>query len=86
MMEDKSMLNITVYLFASLRDYAPVSTSAGSFHYKVKAGTSIENLCRELGLPLEECKQAFVNHRRQQWDYLLQEGDRVSLFPPIAGG
>ncbi len=80
------MINVEVYLFASLRQYVPAETSSNSFSYQAKENTSIKDLLEQLGIPPRECKQALVNHSRKDWDYQLQDGDRVALFPPIAGG
>jgi len=80
------MITLEVNLFATLKKYAPEEASYGGFKYRVEKGTTIRELINKLGVPEEECKQAFVNHYRQEWDYQLQEGDRIALFSPVAGG
>ncbi len=80
------MITVEVYLFANLRKYASEDAVSGSFRYRVEEGTTVDDLRRELGVPEEECKQAFINRIRRDWSYKLQEGDRVALFSPIAGG
>ena len=85
-MEGRFLITIYLNLFATLKKYAPPEASRGEFTYQVPPGTTIHDLIKELGIPEEECKQAFINRYRQEWDYELQEGDRVALFSPIAGG
>ena len=80
------MISIEVALFATLRTYNPNGESSELFRMQMPKGTTIADLLKELQIPLGESKQAFVNNRRQQWDYILQEGERVAIFPPIAGG
>jgi sulfur-carrier protein len=80
------MICIEVALFATLRTYNPNGESSELFRMQMPNGTTIADLLNELQIPLGESKQAFVNNRRQQWDYILQEGERVAIFPPIASG
>jgi len=49
-------------------------------------GSTVEDLLRELKIPPRESKQVFVNSLRQEKEYKLQDGERVAIFPPIAGG
>jgi len=80
------MVTVEVHLFANLRKYAPPGSSQGAFTLRLQEGTTLGDLLRELGIPEKEFKQAFVNRLRRGEDYTLQEGDRVALFSPIAGG
>ncbi len=80
------MPRIQVNLFANLRRFNPGGPEAGEFPLEVEAGNTLNDLFRELGVPEEEVKIVFVNNLRRQKDYVLQEGDRVGIFPPVAGG
>ncbi|MDO9534860.1 MAG: MoaD/ThiS family protein [Bacillota bacterium] len=80
------MITIEAALFATLRTYNPNGESSEPFRVQLPEGSTIENLLKKLNIPPGESKQAFVNNRRQEWDYILQEGERVAIFPPIAGG
>ena len=80
------MITIEAALFATLRIYNPKGESSEPFIVQLPEGSTIENLLKELNIPPDESKQAFVNNRRQEWDYILQEGERVAIFPPISGG
>ncbi len=80
------MAQIKVNLFANLRRFNPGGPEAGEFPLEVEEGSTLSDLFRELGVPKEEVKIVFVNNLRRQKDYVLQEGDRVGIFPPVAGG
>ena len=47
---------------------------------------TIEELVKELGLSEDIPKVIIVNDRIAKFDYVLKDGDRVSVFPPLAGG
>ena len=79
-------IKVEVNLFANLRKYAPPESIEGSTTMDLDEGITIDELCRQLEIPPSELKQFFVNHVRRGEDYRLQEGDRVSIFPPVAGG
>jgi len=49
-------------------------------------GARLADLLARLGVPKGEVKTVFVNNRQQDEGYLLRDGDRVALFPPVAGG
>jgi sulfur carrier protein ThiS len=49
-------------------------------------GTTVENLFADLDIPSDSPKITFVNGVHAEPDRVLEEGDRVAVFPPIAGG
>ncbi len=80
------MKEIQITLYATLRKYHPREDGSKPFTLEIEDSLTIEDLLKELSIPREESKQIFVNNRRQDMEYLLQKGDRVAIFPPIAGG
>jgi len=80
------MITIEVVLFATLRKYHPDGASSEPFPMEISPGTTVGNILQELKIPPRESKQVFVNSIRQEKDYEPREGDRVAIFPPIAGG
>ncbi|MGB9722840.1 MAG: MoaD/ThiS family protein [Chloroflexia bacterium] len=80
------MIRVEVRLYATLRKYAPPAPPGTPLSLELPAGTRLGELFARLGIPPEELKTAFVNNRRQEEGYLLRDGDRVALFPPVAGG
>ena len=55
-------------------------------------GSTIDDLCRQLGArfpklaPMRKATLVAVGVEYQGGDYLLNDGDEVSLFPPVQGG
>ena len=77
---------ITVQYFAFFREQAGCSEES----MRVAAHTTgdlFTHLCESGRLPrgLNNCKVA-VNDAMSDWQHPLAEGDRVLLFPPVAGG
>ena len=49
-------------------------------------GDQLARVLEILGMPPEVEKVMLVNGRPAQLDSILNEGDKVVLFPPVAGG
>lgn len=79
-------IEVEVRLYAALRQYHPQVGVGEALVVSLPAGTTLNDLRAHLGLPEDEIKIAFVNNRHQGWNYQLAPGDRVALFPPVAGG
>ena len=79
-------MQVHVKLFASLRSYRPGLGIGEAFPVELPAGATVGELVRQLGLPREEVKLAFVNGRAQPEEYALTAGDDVGIFPPVGGG
>ena len=75
-------INITVKLFATLGQFTPDNSNC----YPVADNTSVAALLAELNVPPQEVKIVFVNSRKADLKTLLNEGDRVGIFPAIGGG
>jgi sulfur-carrier protein len=74
-------MNITIKLFATLRK--------GRFETKnmqIPENTSVEQICRETGIPENEKLIILVNSRHAELDYKLSDGDMLAIFPLIGGG
>ena len=79
-------MKIELNLYASLARY--VSREAGRIPGPIEAaeGTTILQLLRGLDLPMEKVKMIFLNGVHARGEEVLQDGDRVGVFPPVAGG
>jgi len=75
-------LYITLKLFATLRSYAPEQAE----RYAITPGTTVGDVVRELNIPAKDAKLIFINNIRKEHDTLLQDGDRLGIFPPVGGG
>ena len=80
------MKEVEVRLYASLRKYQPNPTSGEAIVIALDDEAKLENLLNELRVPKEAVAIAMVNGNWEKENYLLQDGDRIGFFPPIAGG
>jgi hypothetical protein len=50
------------------------------------AGKTLRQIVTELGVPLDEVSSILVNHRVEQLNYRVQDGDLIQLSVAISGG
>ena len=76
------LITVDLHLFASLH------RSPGGSHkiLELRPRTSVRDVVERLALPEMEIHLVFVNGRVVSLDQMLQDGDRLALFPPIGGG
>ena len=79
------MIRIEVRLFATLRRFAPAA-SGEALSLELPAGSTVHDLVGRLQLPAPEVNKVFINYRAVPDEHVLQEGDRVGIFPLVAGG
>lgn len=79
-------MNVRLFVNAGLRDFVDGYDPAAGLAVDVPEGTTARGLCERVKVPAEKVKLVFVNGRHGDWDAELREGDRITLFPPIAGG
>lgn len=85
-----STLTLTFKLYASLGEYLPPHAENHAVSVTVAAGTSINGLIERFGVPREMAHLPLVNGvfvpPEQRDSDLLNDGDTVAIFPPVAGG
>lgn len=74
-------MEITVKLFATLRDYGPEIQKMS-----VPENSNIEKVINLLDLPEDIPLLKIVNGVHTDPEVLLKEGDVLALFPPVGGG
>ena len=79
-------MRIKVKVFATLGRYIAGRMPGDPFDVELPDGATLADLLRQLGVPQDEVKVAFVNARARPLDWHLQAEDEVGVFPPIAGG
>jgi molybdopterin synthase sulfur carrier subunit len=79
-------MRISVKLYATLRRYKPDLPRGAGLSLEVPPGTTVSQVVEQLGIPDAAPLVAMVNNAVCKVDYVLAEGDRLSLFPPVAGG
>jgi molybdopterin converting factor small subunit len=79
-------MQIELALFAKLSSRYPVGGSGREPRpFDVEDGVTVGSLVEQIGLA-EEQRITFVNGRHAPDDRVLAAGDRLAIFPPIAGG
>jgi len=79
------MIQVELRLFGDLRKYHDTPLDVGH-DMRVEEGTSILDVVHKLGVPVDETKIILVNGRHKELDYILSDGDRLAIFPAVAGG
>ena len=79
-------MNVDIALFAYLSDYQPDGLGGRSARtFDLPAGTSVADVIVMLGLP-DEPRVVFLDGRHAPDETVLEEGGRLAIFPPVAGG
>ena len=78
-------MKIELRLYASLSVYMPEINSATGI-VDIGQGTRIRELLEQLKVPADSVKIIFLNGVHAKGDEILKEGDRIGVFPPVAGG
>lgn len=79
-------MQIELALFAKLSARYPVGGSGREPRpLDIDEGMTVGALVEQIGLA-EEQRITFVNGRHAPDDRILAQGDRLAIFPPIAGG
>lgn len=73
-------MDVTVKLFADLREGKPKETKA-----ELADQTTIKEVIESLDILPEDVAISMVNGRDANQDQSLQAGDTLSLFPPVGG-
>ena len=80
-------MKVELNLFASLARFAPDKIgSHGHLILDVAEGTTIMELLNRLKIPIDKIRMIFLNGLHATGDEVLNDRDRVGVFPPVAGG
>ena len=76
-------INVTVKFFAMLREYGPTKEAIS-----IPENSPIELLFKRYQIPKEAWRTIIIVNGRPHKDLetVLNDGDIVSIFPPIGGG
>ena len=69
-------------LFASLKKFSPPDSDK----FSILPDETVEGVLKSLSIPINEVKLVFINGIRREINTVLQNGDRVGIFPPVGGG
>jgi sulfur-carrier protein len=74
-------MKVELNLYASLARFVPRTGPM-----EIDGETTILGLLRRLDVPMEKVKIIFLNGIHASGRESLKEGDRIGVFPPVAGG
>lgn len=80
------MIEVKVRLYGMLRKHSPKTGIGEMTAVPIPENSHLSELVARLGVSEKEVKLTFVNNQQQSDDYQLQDGDKVALFPLVAGG
>ena len=79
-------MKIELRLYASLAAFMPEKKAGNPWMLEVSEGTTVQDLVQQLKVPKKEIKVIFLNGIHANEGDILKEGDRVGIFPAVAGG
>lgn len=77
-------MKVRVSLESYLDQYAPGDEP--KFSLEIPDGATVGDLLRKLGVPSEQAAVLTLGDEAVDIAHTLQEGDRVTVIPPVAGG
>lgn len=79
-------MRVEVRVFATLRRYLPGLGVGEPKVVEVEEGTTFAGLRDMLALPENEVKIVMRNNLQAEFDDLIEDGDRITYIPAVAGG
>ena len=79
-------MKVEVRLFANLAKLLPPGSQNKRTSMIVKKGATVDEVLDKLNIPPRVTNIVMVNGRHRDKGTELNEGDVLSVFPPIAGG
>jgi len=74
--------SILLNLYATLKKYTP----DGAENYRIVPGTTVIELMAKLNIPPDHATLVFIDGKKAGLEDTLRGGERVGIFPPVAGG
>ena len=79
-------MKVEVALFATLKKYLSEKGAGKPCFIEIDNGTSVGKVLDKLNIPSEIPKIIFVNGLISKEGTILKDGDRMGIFPQVAGG
>jgi molybdopterin converting factor small subunit len=79
-------MKVYVKLYALLRSHHPGPNRSVPIEVELPDGARVSDLTPALNLPPKLVRNAFINNQVANLETVLNNGDQVSLFPPVVGG
>lgn len=75
------MLQAVFRFYAELNDFLPPAQRYQDIHHTFKGPASVKDRIESLGPPHPEVELILVNGAAVGFDYLVQQGDRIAVYP-----
>ena len=79
-------MKLEVKLFANFREFLPPGAEKYTCWLELEDGTSIGQVLEKLKIPDDIPMITLVNGLHRTFEDLVEQGDVLSVFPPVAGG
>jgi molybdopterin synthase sulfur carrier subunit len=79
-------MKIELNLYASLAEYLPDRARGNPNIIELPEGTTVRKLIERLRIPVDTPRIIFLNGSHAPLEAPLNDGDRLGMFPPLAGG
>jgi molybdopterin converting factor small subunit len=79
-------MRIQLSLYASLASHLPEKSEGNACTIEVREGAAVRDILGQMDIGLEVPKIIFLNGIHASLDDVLKNGDKLGVFPPIAGG
>ena len=79
-------MTVEVRLFATLSQFLPPGSKAGTVVLEVPDGARIADVTRRLGIPASFDHVLLLNGGNADAEARVHAGDVIDIFPPLAGG
>ena len=74
-------MRATIRFYAELNDFLPKERQQQRFSYEVQGNPTVKDVIEALGIPHTEVDLILVNDQSVDFNYHLQDHDRVSVYP-----
>jgi len=79
------MAQVQLRFYEELNDFLPPERRKVEFGHELTRRTSVKDLIEAFGVPHTEVEVILVNGRSVDFSYIVQAGDRISIYPVFEG-
>ena len=79
-------MKVEIALYATLSKYLPPGSEQRKAVIAARDGATARQIMLQLGIPQEYPNILLVNGKQANPDTVLQDGESLAIFPPLAGG
>jgi len=72
---------VNIRFYEELNDFLPSPQRKTDFIHELKKARSVKDLIESIGVPHTEIDLIIVNGESVSFDYLVRDGDRISIYP-----